>query len=356
VRKKLCAEGHCLAVFMIDGVRSVDVYIHDLLTDSTVWAKRIVKSNTSSSRGFAHMVADVMVKGLTGKEGFFSTRIAYCKVLPVKKKSSRITAKKIIIADIDGSHPEVVVSCPGIYFGLRWNEMQASTTQAPLLFYSQHTPTNIRLMTVNRRRQSVVASDSDGITMSPVCMPDGSGLLYCATDDNGYAQLYHYSMQGVEQITYYEGNSITPSLSPDGTMLYFCSDYLTGAPQLFAYEFKTQALTSLTNGGYCTTPVVSRQGDRIVYTKMVQGGMQLFVYDIAAKIHTQVTHDKGDKESPSWSPCGTFLLYGEKSGSQERIVLLNMISGKKKYITSAHERCSCPVWSLPWQIFPVIER
>jgi TolB protein len=345
-RQQREAAGDCVAIFFLDDDAHVDLYVHDLLSDATVLSKRVAKKD--HPRGIAHFIADLIVQALTGKVGFFSTRIAYCK--EYLEANKHVIVKQLCVADYDGSHEEMIVEKPAMTFGIRWNNQN----NEPLIFYSEHTKFNIRLMMVDLQGNKKIASDADGITMLPSFMPDGQGVIYCATAANGYSQLYYLKHNKIEQLTNNEGNNIAPSITPDGKMVYFCSDYLKDIPQIVVCDIKTCELTPVTHEGYCTSPVVCPQGLQVAYTKMVQGVMQLFIYCIATGVHKQLTFDEANKEGHSWSGCGTFLMYGANSQAiGQRILLLNTITGVKKYVTAADARCSSPAWSPKYNYFPI---
>lgn len=346
-RKKLSDIGYIFALFIIDNSKTVDVYIHDLITDKTITGTRISKNK--SKRLTAHKVADLVVKGLTGQAGFFSTYIAYTKE-KLTLSRSHITTKQLCIAEYDGSHEHVLIDRPDLIFGLRWH----NRLHYPLLFYSQHTKTNVQLRSVNQFKDVQLISDADGITMSPTCMPDNKGIIISATGNNGFAQLYHHTLQGTAQLTSYEGNSIAPCFSDTDNILYFCSDFKNNSPHIFAYDMNTKKVEQITKEGYCTSPMVTYDGNIVAYTKLIKGIMQLFLYDTHTKTHCQLTFDDANKDSFSWSPCGTYILYTESKKSSQRLTLLNIITGSKKYISSPEFRCSCPAWSPVYKDFALV--
>lgn len=346
-RSSLLKENYCFAVFIIDKTKNVDVYVHDITTDQTIVGKRIIKNK--NARLTAHTISDLIVESLTGQPGFFSTCIAYTKEERTRQ-NPYIATKQIYIAEYDGSHEQLMVKKPDLVFGIRWHDKITH----PLLFYSQHTKTNVQLKTVNHHKKIHIVSNEDGITMLPTFMPNNKGIIVSATGSNGFAQLYHYTLQGVTQLTSYEGNSIAPSFSCNDNMLYFCSDFKNSSPHIFTYNMHTKQVEEITKEGYCTSPVINHAGTALAYTRLIKGIMQIFLYDPHAKTHRQITFDDTNKDSCSWSPCGTYLLYGSTKEKVQQIVHFNIINGKKKHITSSEFRCSSPAWSPVYKDFPLV--
>ena len=199
----------------------------------------MVKGQTHSKKGnsdlgWAHALSDTVWPELTGKPGFFSTKIAYCRAvrLPHKKGDCRY----VYVADYDGSNEQLLVKTPTINLAPRWNR----DSKKPLLFYSEYTNKNIRLMSVDMQGRRRIASNFDGINMLPTFSGDGKRVVYCASRADGNCHLYYFEKNVFKRLLSADGNHVSPSLSADGSHLYFCSDYETGKPHIYRYDFDTQ--------------------------------------------------------------------------------------------------------------------
>jgi TolB protein len=298
-------------------------------------------------RGWAHNVSDSVWLALTGQEGFFSTKIAYCKDVPMKHKKK---VSHVYIADYDGSNPEPLVATPTVNVAPRWNK----DSKNPLLFYSEYTNANVRLVAVNMHKKRKISSDYDGINMLPAFSNDGKKVVYCASRGKGSCQLYCYDKQECKQLTNNQGNNVSPTFSDDGSKIFYCSDYQTGTPQLYCYDTESNQQIRLTKDGYCASPNFCSKQNRLAYSKIVQGTMQLFMYDIATREHTQLTFDGGHKEETSWSPCGNYILFSVEKGAHSRIAMLNLTTRETKYLTPEKSVCAYPCWSGVYEEFPVI--
>lgn len=298
-------------------------------------------------RGWAHNVSDALWLALTGQEGFFSTKIAYCKDVIVKRKKK---INHIYVADYDGSNEELLVATPTVHVAPRWNK----DGKNPMLFYSEYTNENIRLVAVTMHKQRKIASDYDGVNMLPAFSDDGKRVVYCASRGKGTCQLYYYDKDELKKITNNSGNNIAPTFSRDGSKIFYCSDHATGSPQLFCYDIDRNEQIRLTQDGYCASPSFCGKQSRLVYSKIVQGTMQLFVYDVISKDHTQLTFDAGHKEEASWSPCGNYLLFSVQKGARSQIAMLNLMTNERKVLTSDKVVCSYPAWSSLYEEFPIV--
>jgi TolB protein len=315
----------------------------------------MVKGQTHSKKeesdlGWAHALSDTLWPELTGKPGFFSTKIAFCRAvrLPHKKADCRY----VCVADYDGSNEQRLVTTPTINMAPRWNK----DSRKPLLFYSEYTSKNIRLISVDMNGRRRIASNFDGINMLPTFSGDGKRVVYCASRADGNCHLYYFQKGTFKRLLGAEGNHVSPSLSADGSHMYFCSDYETGKPHIYRYDFDTQKITRITDHGSGMAPSYSSATQKVVYSKFVGNVVQLFCYDEVTGKHTQITTDPGNKDEAAWSPCGNYLIYSVDKANKGRIVQLNLLTKEQRYITNLGEDCTYPTWSDRYDHFPVITR
>lgn len=348
--KRLFKEGFPLALFVNTqiGGQAIEWRLYDTISGTMILGKKYAKRG-AVPRVWAHAVSDALWPVLTTKPGFFSTRITYCR------SSSKHLGKKIIcVADYDGTHEQVLVSSGALSIAPRWN----NDPKNPLVFYSEYTKKNMRLMAVDMKRRTKVTSDFDGINMLPSFSPDGSQVVYCASKGQGSCQLY-YCAQGIfQQLTHNDGNNVSPTFDKEGKTVYFCSDFETGRPQLYACALANHTTSRLTTGGYCASPHYNPQRDQLVYGKLIEGQMQLFLYDVKTQKHTQLTHDVGSKEESSWSPCGNYILFShEVPAKKARLAIQHLATGDRHYIAGEETAAyTYPSWSPFYQQFPLVLR
>lgn len=284
----------------------------------------------------AHKVADSLWQAITGNPGFFTTKIAYCVEKPL---ADGTYYKHIVTADYDGSNIQPLVTTPTINLAPRWNVIG----KKPLVFYSECTPSNIRLMVVDMHKKKTIVSNFDGLNMLPTFSHDGSKVVYCASKGDGACHLYYYDKGVFKKLTDNSGNNISPVFATD-SLLFFCSDFKTGTPHIYSLSLATGACEQITTG-YCSSPAFCQRTQKLAYCKAVQGKHQLFVYDVASKEHRQITYDDTKKEECSWSPCGTYVMCCVQKGSSSRVAMINTLTSQYQYITSEQQRCSYPSWS-----------
>lgn len=343
--QQLCSQGVPLALCISSESKNSIVWrLYDTMQCTMLCGKKYTKQHTTT-REWAHAIADETLKNLTGNEGFFSSRIAYCKD---SKNSKGQTIRKIYVADCDGSNEETLIDLPTIAIAPRWHNTE------PRILYSEYANTNVELMSVTMNKTRRPVANFDGINMLASYAPNGKTFSYCSSRGSGSCQIYLVENNNLKKCTQNNGNNTSP-IFIDEHHLCFCSDFQKGNPQIYIGNLQTGHLQRITHGGYCTTPSYCPKTRKIAYHKMIQGTMQIMVYDCATKAHTQLTTSPGSKHEASWSPCGTQLLFAhEVPGKNSQLSVLNVLTHKTKYITSAHDICSYPHWGPIYQTFPVV--
>lgn len=315
------------------------------IDDAHMKKSKKVAKHIASLRSSTYALADSIWNALTGEPPFFGAKLAYTKEIPAKKG---LHYTHIYIADYDGSNEELLVATPTVNVAPRWNK----DLNRPLLFYSENTNANMRMMAADMHKKRIVASNFDGLNMLPSFSPDGASVVYCATRGSGSCQLYHWSHKKIKKLTSNEGNNFAPAFSDDGKTVYFSSDFETNKPQIYALDLQNGQLTRITKDGYCVSPSFCGMRNQIAYSKLVNGVMQLFTFDITTQQHTQITFDAAQKEECSWSACGNFLLCPVDTGKNSRIALFNVNTSEYKFLTSAKDKCAYPALSCVYNQYP----
>lgn len=335
--QKLSALGCPLALF-VHHTKKISWRLYD-----TQQMKMIIGKNYTPRynevRLWAHGIADAVWPHLTGCSGCFSTKIAYCKEV---HNPYGVNYKHIYCADYDGKHPQLLVHTPTVNVAPRWNH----DTNKPLLFFSECTNSNIRLVAMNMKGQRKVTSNFDGLNMQPCFSPDGTKVVYCASRGQGNCDLYYCdNKNNFKRLTKNNGNNIAPTFANGAKTLYFCSDFETRIPQLYQYNFATEHVTKISNGGYCASPSYCQENGLLAYLKKIRGAMQVFVYDERMNSHMQLTTSPETKDECSWSPCGSYIMYSKQMGSKSILAQFNRLTNTERTIGNVAANCSYPTWS-----------
>jgi TolB protein len=282
----------------------------------------------ADARMWAHELADLLWPVLTGQEGLFSTKIAYCKEV---KRGKKRPYKYLCVADFDGSNE--VVRVPTVVVAPRWGKNG-------LLFFTECTNSNMRLMYVDIEGNRHVASNFEGLNMLPSFSQDGKISVFCASRGQGNCQLYYCAPGVFKRLSHNDGNNVSPTITADGSRVYFCSDYKSGYPGIYVLDIQSGKIEELVRSGMC--PSYSDKTRKLAYLKKIKGTVQVFIYDIDSCTSEQLTKDSGDKDECCWSSCGNYIYYSVYQGCSSRIAVMNVLSRDQKWITNATDVCTYP--------------
>lgn len=294
-----------------------------------------------------HSISSELFPVLIGKKVPVLGSLAYCKQISPKQKA-------ICVSDYACKREKIVCASRTINVAPRWH------SKAPVVFFSQFTKNNNRLMSLDLHTgiQKIVCS-YDGLSMQPSFSQDGVKAVLCMSG-RGNSELYMYDQslcnklkhRAFMPLTNNKGNNVSPCLLPNGDII-FCSDYETGLPQIYYLNEKTKLLKRLTNGkGYCAAPAYCSSTNTIAYCRYVRSVFQLFTINLKDKnpVERQLTFDRSDKQEPTWSECGNYLAFSYDQYNNEvrhkvsQIALLNTMSKKIHILTSGRDAKSFPCW------------
>jgi Tol biopolymer transport system component len=127
-------------------------------------------------------------------------------------------------------------------------------------------------------------TNDDAFDSSPAFTPDGSRLVY-SSETGPNAKIYEVVLADPSkrnQITFGPGDDEGAAFSRDGKSMYFASDRDAGIFDLYALDLGNRALTRLTKvfgAALNPTPVVTVDGERVVYQAYTKGRWLLYVTD-----------------------------------------------------------------------------
>lgn len=352
---KLFNDGASLCCFLKEDVaenkkdqadRIIDVTMKEPSSGQILFQKKFHFKDKSFVYD-AHVISDSLVPALTGQHGPMLSTLAYCKQLSNK-------CKAVCIADYACRQEKILYTSHRINLAPRWH------SQAPVLFFSQITRENNRLMSIDLKTNALkVICSYDGLSMQPSFSEDGSKAVLCMSGRKN-SELYLYDQvvckklkkKVYTQLTNNGENNVSPCYLPNGDVI-FCSDFETGQPQIYYLDMKNKKTRRVTNGkGYCAAPAYCKKNNSIVFCRLVSGYFQLFSINLSSKAlaERQLTFDNTSKQEPTWSECGGYVafsvdfLHPKNYKNVPQVAVLNLLSKKIKILTYDDKPKSFPCW------------
>jgi len=347
--KNLFDQNFYIAIFISREKNCFSWRLYDTQQAMMTAGKKYEKKGTVL-RGWAHNIADQIWPEFMGTASCFSSKIAYCRQLWVRHNGRDKVYKHIYIADVDGKNVRPLVEIPTVCLAPRWSNQISD----PILFYSENTLSNVRLVMANMYGKRRTICSFDGLNMLPAFSDDHKNIIFCLSKD-GSSQLYHsyvdhHHKRAYNRITHNNADNFSPCYINDHTIA-FVSDYQTKNPGIYFLNLKTSQITPIATDEYCACPAYCKANNKLLYSKMMGRVMQIFTYDCATGQHEQLTTGYESKEEGCWSPCGNFIIFAARSHGQSRIARYNLLTGRMKYVTPAAENCTYPAWSPVHTIF-----
>jgi TolB protein len=327
-----------------DGRLTVACYLHDVAGGREL-ARQGVAVAPAEWRRAAHRCADMAYAKLSGRPGWFDTRIAY--VAESGPRTARI--KRIAMMDSDGTNHRYLTAGDAVVLsprlapgGERIAYVALSGGQAQL-----------RLHTLtagdggNGSEDRVVSPPGTTMSFAPRFSPDGSRLAFSAAlGGNTDILVTDVGGAGVARLTTSPGLDTAPSYSPDGSRIVFESDR-SGTPQLYVMNADGSDQRRISFGGFrYGSPAWSPDGEWIAFTRTGGDGLRIGVMRATGADERMVTSGAGGQdEAPSWGAGSRSLLF-QRSDASGRATLFQVAAdgGEPRAIVTP-QGGSDPDWS-----------
>src|SRR3990167_1337760 len=340
--KELWNAGYPFVIFLSShssvGDKFVEWRLYDTGMAQMISAKKIELENGVHNALIGHKIADQLWPILTGKKSSFSCIMVACKTIDKNRKY--IYAFHLSDFLDREKSPKLIVNSPTLNIAPRWHSTR------PLLYFSQHTPTNVRLVAIDRNKKQRVVTNFDGLNMTPSISENGSIVI--SLTKNGFGRLCKYNFdekrkKGVfKAITASHIHAISPYFINENEIV-FCH-IKNGVPRIAKIDLNTKVIEYITDS-YSVCPTYSKINNSIAYCKRVDGVSQVFAYNLSDKKHKQLTSNSGDKDECCWSPCGNFIVFTSDNGKSLRTCVLNMLNNEIVPVSPLGENWSFPSWA-----------
>ncbi len=255
---------------------------------------RSYDSSPGRVREAAHRFAGLVMEGVTGKKGFFTSKIAFV----LGRKGNR----DLFIMDYDGSN---------VLRLTKHNSLVMSPHCSPagdkIVFNSDKIwDQDLYVATLHPRLSEKRLTRALRLEQSAEWSPSARLLAFSA---NGDIYVSGQSGKGAVNLTRSNSIDVSPTWSPDGSMIAFVSDR-SGRPQIYVMRSNGKGLKKITSGGYSTDPSWSpnKKVNKIAFVKL-ERGTNVYIINPDGSGEQRLTFGSGRNENPSWSPDGYYLAF-----------------------------------------------
>jgi TolB protein len=186
----------------------------------------------------------------------------------------------------------------------------------------------------------------------PSWSPDGQRIAFSYMRDTvARIAVMNIDGTGIALLTPPTMRAIHPTWTPDGKRILFCTDDDLHPPtknpsSIYSLDPVTRALTLLISGGVNTFPVMSPDGRRIVFRRMIgEMNSEVFVANADGSDARNLTNHPAFDGWPSWSPDGTTIAFASNRNSSYQIWLMNADGSAPRRLANTEGRATAPQWS-----------
>jgi TolB protein len=308
----------------------------------------------SVDRRRIHELADILFKGLFGREGIATTHILFTRKVPAGNQ----WVSEVWEADYDGANarqltfdsgyavtPVYVPPQPGYVSGSFF--FVSYKTGQPKIYYQQLKGKESRRLTYLRGNQLMPTLSSKRDRVAFISDVTGNPDLFIQPfDPEAGLREKPYQIFAAPHAT--QG---TPSFSPDGTRLVFVSNK-DGSPKIYMMdvprpgqslkEIKARLVSK--SNKESTAPAWSPDGTKVAYCSLTKGVRQIWVYDLEKEEARQLTEGPGNKENPTWAPDSLHLIFNSSDAGACELYLINLNQPEAARIRSGAGEKRFPAW------------
>jgi TolB protein len=285
----------------------IDVSLFDVAREKAL-VGRSYEATSGKVREAAHRFAGMVMKQLTGLDGFFTSRIVFV--------SGASQNRDLNIMDYDGygmkkltNHRALLLSPNCSYDGKK------------VVFNSDKVwDQDLYVIDLAARAREARLTRGFRLDQSAEWSPDGRKLAYSS---NGDILVANASGKGGVNITGTRAIEVSPTWSPDGSQIAFVSDR-SGSPQVYVMNSDGSNVRKISTGSYNTDPSWSRNSsvNRIAYVRVEGGEANVFTVNPDGSDEQRLTWSSRRNENPSWSPDGHYIAFASTRGGSSDIYIM----------------------------------
>ncbi len=286
----------------------------------------------TSSRNALFRAADLAVKAMTGKPGFFASKLAFI--------GERTGKPEVYVGDLFLGEVKQITNDKTLAMTPRW-----SPDGGRLIYtsYFRSGYPDIFVMDLGSLQRNTFVSFK-GTNSGARFSPNGQNVAMVLSGE-GNPEIYVGNASGrqITRKTRTTAVEASPSFSPDGSQLIFTSD-AAGGPQLYVMPAAGGTPRRLPTrlSGYCAEPDWSKADpSKIAFTARIGKGYQVAVYDMKGGLAKQASKQPVDAVEPSWLADGRHVVFTSRSAGASSLWILDTENGKATQLSSASAgKCS----------------
>ncbi|GAB6162285.1 Tol-Pal system beta propeller repeat protein TolB [Desulfothermus naphthae] len=307
-------------------VRTFDVYTPSLYLGRGYIINKVVHTYLAANKFCAGFM-----KKLTGKSGFFQSKIAFVKRL-------KDGSKNLFISTPQGYLPKQVTFLKNIVLSPAWSWdgkklvfTYLSNNQHKLLLWSEGHIKNIFI--------------PGNTIISPNFTPKGEIVVSSDMKGNPDIYLLDEKFKIKKALISSWAIDISPSFDKRGDRMAYVSS-IYGNPNIFLYDFKNKKTVRVSYiGKYNTNPCISSNGKYIVYSTLTEKGHRIVLANLKTFEEKIITNGPGNDEHPVFGPDNYFIAFTSNRSGIYKIYITTKDGTKPMLVNTGDGEATSVAWS-----------
>jgi TolB protein len=322
------------------GTYDVTFALLSLLSNQPMVGLKFNNVPAAQLRYLAHQISDTVYKSITGKQGYFRTRLAY---VAVSNRSVANSAWQLVVSDYDGFNPRVLLKQTGNPIASpAWS---ADGSQLAYVTYINNRQAIMAITLATGQRR--IIANFPGMNSAPAFSPDGKYLAMAlsGSDTTSNSNIYVMNLK-TRKLTKYTsiGNNTSPSWSPDSKTLAINSDR-GGSPQIYLLDLASSKTTRVSyTGANNYAPVFTPDGKNLVIMTQQNGPIRIAILNLASNAINIITNGQLDK-SPSIAPNGDMVVFANYDSTHGILSEASLDGTVQLKLPAANGSVESPAWS-----------
>lgn len=288
--------------------------------------KRFAASG-NSDRNSILRAADLVVRLTSGKNGFFTSRLAF-----IGQRGDN--SQEVYTSDMFFGEVKYHTADKSQSVNPRW-----SPDGKKIIYtgYFRSGFPDIFVIDLSTSRRSSFAT-YEGTNSGARFSPDGSAVAMVLSAP-GNSEIFVSNALGGNPKRLTRNNSLeaSPSWKNDGSELVFTSDTL-GKPQLYRISIEGGSMTRIATqiSNYCAEPDWNPvDASKIVFTAVFREGFQIVLWDFKTNKSTILTRGARDSIEPCWLDDGRHIIFTRRVGANKQLMVIDSETLQEKQISSS---------------------
>ncbi|MBX7231425.1 MAG: DPP IV N-terminal domain-containing protein [Bdellovibrionales bacterium] len=334
---------------MVKETLEFEVYVYHVKQTRQILGK-IYTGKMESVRELAHTFSNDLIKELTGKSGFFLSKIVATRREGIKNH------KEIYVMDWDGARIKPITQHKSISISPSWSPQGDKIAYTSFAYHKNINSRNADLFIFDfLTGKRWLVSYQKGINSGANFLPNGKELLITISK-NGNPDIYRVNSDGTNLRPITNGPNkamnVEPAISPDGQTIAFSSDR-SGEPMIYTMNLDGSMVKRLTFAGhYNSSPCWSPDGKYIVFSGYEKNHFDLFRINVdgsGLKRLTTARRTNGklaDNRDPSFSPDGSQIVFTSNRHENSQIFFIDIEGDNERRMTNDNYNWEQPKWSV----------